>query len=729
LTVFSLYYPIHETEKQTYKPQNMSPLTQRTDKQLSNGYYDPQGATLHPNGVNFALYSKYAESVYLLLFDSVDGEPTDIIPVYSKTKNVWHVFIHGIQSGQLYGYKVRGKYNPMIGYRFNENKLLIDPYAKAVTGKCNYHDNLIYGYIHDSRHRDLLLDSRDSTPAVGKSIVIDEPFDWEEDRSPGIPPEKLIIYEAHIKGFTTHTSSGVRNPGTYSGLIEKIPYLKDLGINAIELMPVHEHFSPAELIKKGLKEYWGYNTIGFFAPESSFRSDPALGSQVNEFKNMVKSLHKAGLEVILDVVYNHTGEGGETGPTICFRGIDNQSYYALEGPSLQPYRHYRNDTGTGNMLNVENPQVRKLILDSLRYWVLEMHVDGFRFDLATILARKKGRFSQKSVLMKLIARDPVLKKVKLIAEPWDLSTYQLGSFPKNWHEWNGKYRDTLRRFLKGDQGQLNDLGWRLTGSMDLFNNRHRKPYHSINFITCHDGFTLHDLFSYNTKHNEANHEENRDGSNDNHSWNCGFEGFTDNSPVLNLRKRMIKNAICCLLFSTGTPMIRSGDEIMKSQNGNNNAYCQDNEISWLDWNLLENNRDIYQFFKMAVALRKSLPVFQRTSFLNGRDSSGNSVPDISWFGPQAGQPPWNKPDLKTIACLLDGAEVSPGSKDRIFLILNSDPASRHISLPKQPGPWHRLIDTALDHDAICLPDESRPIPSQELYSVQPRSVVLLWTGE
>ena len=707
----------------------MSLLVHKTDRQLSDGYYNPQGATVHPNGVNFALYSRYAESVYLLFFDTPDGRPTDIISVRKHHKNVWHVFVHGIKPGQLYGYKVRGRYIPMKGCRFNENKLLLDPYARALNGKYDYRDNLLFGYTPGTRHRDLLMDHRDSAPAAAKSIVIDDGFDWDGDQPPRIPNERLIIYEAHVKGFTSHPSSGVGHPGTYSGLIEKIPYLKDLGINAIELMPVHEHFSPPELIRKGLKDYWGYNTIGFFAPESSYCSDPSTGSQVHEFKNMVKSLHRAGIEVILDVVYNHSGEGGELGPTICFRGIDNQSYYALEGPPLQPYRHYRNDTGTGNMLNVENPQVRKLILDSLRYWVMEMHVDGFRFDLATILGRKKGRFSLKSIMLKLIAKDPLLRKVKLIAEPWDLSTYQLGSFPKGWYEWNGKYRDTVRRFLKGERDQLNDLGWRLTGSMDLFNNRHRKPYHSVNYITCHDGFTLYDLFSYNEKHNEKNGEENRDGSDQNFSWNCGIEGNTDDSVIMNLRKRMVQNAVFCLLFSAGTPMIRSGDEFMKSQYGNNNAYCQDNEISWLNWELLQSNQDIYQFFKKAIALRKTLSVFQRTAFLSGQDRSGNMVPDITWYNNGIGTLPWNNPDLKTICFLLDGEEASPGSRDRIFMIFNSDSSSQDIHLPDQSEPWRRLIDTSLERDAILFPDEGVPLPSQEHYAAQSRSVVMLWTRE
>ena len=442
-------------------------LKHKTDKTISAGKYFPLGATLTEKGVNFAIYSKNATEVFLLLFDRADGEPTDIIKLENRTKYIWHACIHGLKGEQLYGYKIRGDFSPAYGMRFNENKLLIDPYAKALTGKVKNRDNLLLPYDPHSPLKDLSLDKRDNTPSVPKSIVVDDHFEWQGDVYPDIPFQELIIYEVHLKGFTAHSSSGVKNPGTYLGFIEKIPYLKDLGINAVEFLPLQEFYVDDLLLAKGLTNYWGYNTIGFFAPELSYSTKRYPGCQVNEFKILVRELHRAGIEIIMDVVYNHTGEGNELGPAFCFRGVDNPTYYCLTGTSTEPYRYYMNYTGCGNTLNFTNAHVIRLVMDSLRYWVEVMHVDGFRFDLASVLGRRDGFFQKSASFFDAISQDPVLNRVKLIAEPWDIGTYQVGNFPVDWSEWNGRFRDTMRRFGKGDGGQVKDLGWRLTGSADL----------------------------------------------------------------------------------------------------------------------------------------------------------------------------------------------------------------------------------------------------------------------
>ncbi|MDD1744918.1 MAG: glycogen debranching protein GlgX, partial [Candidatus Methanoperedens sp.] len=545
-------------------------LQHKTDKTISKGRYYPLGAALQEEGANFAIYSQNASEVFLLLFDKADGEPTDIIKLENRTKYIWHTFVQGVKSGQFYGYKIRGDYNPSWGMRFNENKLLIDPYAKALAGKFRNTDNLLLAYDSHSYSKDLSMDLRDNAAIVPKSIVIDDRFEWQNDCTLCLPLERMIIYEVHLKGFTAHKSSGVKNPGTYLGFIEKIPYLKELGINAVELLPLHEFYIDDFLLDKGLTNYWGYNSIGFFAPESSYGSGAYPGCQVNEFKTLVRELHKAGIEVIMDVVYNHTGEGNELGPTMCFRGIDNPTYYCLTGSSHEPYRYYMNYTGCGNSMNLANTHVIRFVMDSLRYWVEAMHVDGFRFDLASVLGREEGFFRSSASFFDAISQDPVLNRIKLIAEPWDLGTYQVGNFPVDWSEWNGKFRDTTRKFFKGDAGQLRDMGWRMTGSADLYKDDGRSAYNSINFITCHDGFTLNDLVSYNYKHNEANLEHNNDGTNDNNSWDCGVEGETDDLNIIRLRKQLVKNHICCLLFSSGTPMVLGGDEFLRTQKGNNN---------------------------------------------------------------------------------------------------------------------------------------------------------------
>jgi isoamylase len=703
-------------------------LEHRTNKILSTGKDHPLGATLNENGVNFAIFSQYAKEVYLLLFDKSDGEPMDIIKLENRTGYIWHTFVNGIKAGQLYGYKVRGDYNPIHGYRFNENKLLVDPYTKALTGKFKNIDNLLFAYNVGSSDKDLSIDQRDNTHVVPKSIVVDNDFDWQGDKHPDIPLGKLIIYEVHVKGFTAHNSSGVKHPGTYLGLIEKIPYLKDLGINAVELLPVHEFYIRDHLTNRGLSEYWGYNTIGFFAPESSYSTQIFLGSQVSEFKKLVRELHKADIEVILDVVYNHSGEGNELGPTVCFKGIDNCTYYALQGSPEQPYRFYKNDTGCGNTVNIENPTVMRLVIDSLRYWVEVMHVDGFRFDMASVLAQVKGGFSKNSAFFDAVSKDSILNRVKMIAEPWDLKTYQVGNFPVNWSEWNGKFRDTARRFIKGDAGQVKDLAWRLTGSADLYGDDGRSPYNSINFITCHDGFTLKDIFSYNHKHNEANGEGNKDGINENYAWNCGHEGETDEVNIINLRKQMIKNALCCLLSSLGTPMILGGDEFMRTQEGNNNAYCQDNEISWFNWDYEKKNSDILEFCQKAIAFRKRYTVLQRKKFFSGKDTDADNVPDIAWFGENLGKPLWDDPELKILCYQLDGSEVpSELGNYHLFFILNADFNSHSIEIPQYNGmKWYRVIDTSLKSgDDFSVPGREILLDASDHYRSNPRSTVVL----
>ncbi|HXZ44867.1 MAG TPA: glycogen debranching protein GlgX [archaeon] len=704
-------------------------LKHMTSKKVSAGSFYPLGANATPDGVNFALYSRNASEVFLLLFDAPDGAPTDIIRLDTRTRYIWHAFVQGLKPGQLYGYKVRGEFNPAQGLRFNEAKLLIDPYAKALTGKAMNRDNLLLAYDAQSPDRDLSQDSRDDTAVVPKCIVMDDQFDWQGDTPSYTPLENLVIYEVHLKGFTAHPSSGVASPGTYLGFIEKIPHLKALGINAVELLPIHEHYVEDFLTAKGFTNYWGYNTIGFFAPESSYGTQRFPGCQVNEFKTLVRELHRAGIEVILDVVYNHTAEGNELGPILCFKGIDNPTYYCLAGGPNEPFRYYMNYTGCGNSLNLAHPPVIRFVMDSLRYWVEKMHVDGFRFDLASVLGREEGMFLKTASFFDAISQDPVLNRVKLIAEPWDLGTYQVGNFPVDWSEWNGRFRDTLRRFVKGDGGQVQELGWRLTGSADLYGSDGRSAYNSINFITCHDGFTLRDLVSYNGKHNEANLEGNRDGTDDNNSWNCGAEGETDDPAVQGLRKQQVKNFACALLFAAGTPMLLGGDEFFRTQRGNNNAYCQDNEIGWFDWGEVERHGDILIFFTKAIALTKRYPVLQSRKFFTGVDSNGNGIPDIQWFGKNLDEPAWSDPEFRTLCYLMDGGEDPSGVGDYVlFIILNADFRPQSVRLPGLPGGkrWLRIIDTSLPAGEDFF-DEGKEVPINPpgQYIVSPRSTVVL----
>jgi isoamylase len=703
-------------------------LEHRTRRKVSSGKFYPCGVTLTSQGANFALFSRSASEVFLLLFDAPDQPPSDVIQLRDQTRNIWHAFVHGIAAGQLYGYKIRGEYKPAMGLRFNENKLLLDPYAAAVTGKCINRDNLLLGYDPSSTLKDLAPDPRDNACAMPKSVVVDHAFDWQGDRRLEIPLEQLIIYEVHAKGFTADPSSSVRFPGTYLGFIEKIPYLKDLGINAVELLPVQEFYVEDFLRERGRTNYWGYNTIGFFAPESSYGTQCRPGCEVSEFKTLVRELHKNGIEVILDVVYNHTAEGNELGPTLSFRGIDNPAYYMLSGPPDQYRRYYMNYTGCGNSMNLANPQVIKFVMDSLRYWVEVMHVDGFRFDLASVLGRQAGNFNSSASFFDAISQDPVLGTVKLIAEPWDLGTYQVGNFPIDWAEWNGRFRDTVRRFERGEGGQIAELGWRFSGSADLYGDDGRSAYQSINFITCHDGLTLHDLVSYNEKHNEANGENNLDGTNDNNSWNCGIEGNTSDPDTLRLRRQQVKNHACVLLFAAGTPMILGGDEFLRSQQGNNNAYCQDNELNWYNWRLADANSGMRDFFRKAIALARRYPILQRRKFLLGKDLDNDQVPDITWFDESLNRPDWNNPTVRTLSLMLDGSEeLSEAGDYLLFLILNADPYMRRVSLPQRKDKvWYRILDTSLP-EGEDFRDAGQEIllDPQDYYLANGRSTVVL----
>lgn len=705
-------------------------LQHRTTKSVEKGSPYPLGATLDPNGVNFAVYSKDAAEIYLLLFDSPGGEATDVIQLREREKFIWHARVNGLKPGQLYGYKARGEYRPEWGLRFNECKALLDPYAKAVTGKFRNIDNLLLAYDTRPGASDEIPDTRDNTGIVPRGIVVDDAFDWDGVRTPGLSLEQLVIYEVHVKGFTAHPSSGVRSPGTYLGFIEKIPHLARLGVNAVEFLPVHEHYVDDFLIGRGLTNYWGYNSIGFFAPESSYAEGKTPGCQVAEFKTLVRELHRAGLKVILDVVYNHTGEGSELGPTMSFRGLDNRSYYSLTGPAEAPHRYYMNYTGCGNSLDFDSPAAIRLVMDSLRYWLEVMRVDGFRFDLASVLGRSEdGSFRSSACFFDAVSQDPVLSRAILIAEPWDIGTYQVGNFPVDWSEWNGRFRDTVRRFCKGDRGMLAEMGWRLTGSADLYGDDGRSAYNSINFVTCHDGFTLNDLVSYNGKHNERNGENNRDGADENNSWNCGAEGDTDDPAILSLRKQLAKNHACCLLFACGTPMILGGDEFGRSQQGNNNAYCQDNEISWLDWNLASRNGGLMEFFRKAIAFTRRFPVLQSRKFLLGKDLDDDGVPDLTWFAPDLGEIQWGNPEMRTLCYQLDSSEEGThADAERLFFILNGHFEPQSVKLPPL-GPargWHRAIDTSLP-DGIDFMEAGREVrlDPPEYYIANPRSTVVL----
>ncbi|HEU5209360.1 MAG TPA: glycogen debranching protein GlgX [Longimicrobiales bacterium] len=691
----------------------------------------PLGATWDGSGVNFAIYSRHASRVDLVLFDARDpAQEIATLTLPERTAHVWHGYVPGVQPGQLYGYRVHGEYAPERGLRFNPAKLVIDPYAKAIAGEVDW-SAPVFGYKLGGSNEDFDRDDQDSAWGMPKGVVANTLFDWQYDRPPGTPLHDSVIYEVHVKGFTaTHSEVPEEYRGTYAGLAAPpvIEYLRKLGVTAIELLPEHDFLDDKHLVERGLRNYWGYNTTNFFAPDARYCSSGDRGEQVAEFKTMVRALHSAGIEVILDVVYNHTSEGNHLGPTLSFKGIDNLSYYRLVDGDP---RHYMDYTGTGNSLNAQSPQALKLIMDSLRYWVLEMHVDGFRFDLASALARELHDVDRLGSFFDIIHQDPVLSRVKLIAEPWDVGSggYQVGNFPVLWAEWNDKYRDTVRRFWRGDQHQLGDLAYRLTGSSDLYMNDGRRPYASINFITAHDGFTLHDVVSYEQKHNEANGEENRDGHNENLSCNYGVEGPTDDSAVIEVRERQKRNMLATLLLSQGVPMINGGDEIGRTQNGNNNAYAQDNEISWYDWNLDEDQRSLLDFTRRIIAFRRAHPTLHRRHFFQGREIKGTDVKDVMWFGPSGDEmteEEWQAPDTRAVAIRLDGREIgetdalgTPLLDDHLLIILNASPDTVRFCVPEtlRTGDWRVRFDTC-----HTLPPD---IGSRSEIDVAGRSLVVL----
>src|SRR5437773_2004590 len=670
------------------------------------GYPYPLGATWLGNGVNFALFSEHATSVDLCLFDSMEASEENVrIPVTEHTDQVWHIFLPEVRPGQIYGYRVSGPYEPEIGMRFNSSKLLLDPYAKAIAGRVEWGDEM-FGYVVGGEKEDLTRDFRDDAWGMPKAVVIDNAFNWDGDRKLGRPLAESIIYEVHVKGFTKlcpNVPPELR--GTYAGLGSTwaIDYFKHLGVTAVELLPVHAHIDDKALDDRGLTNYWGYNTIGFFAPEAKYSSSGVMGEQVTEFKRMVRNLHAAGIEVILDVVYNHTAEGNHLGPTLGFRGVDNLAYYRL---SSENPREYTDFTGTGNTFNLLHPRTLQLVMDSLRYWINDMHVDGFRFDLASTLARDDKGVNKLHAFFEIIHQDPVLSQVKLIAEPWDIGEggYQVGNFPVLWAEWNGKYRDEVRRFWKGDEGRAGEIAYRLTGSPDLYQHSGRRPYASINFITAHDGFTLHDLVSYSEKHNEANGEENRDGDNHNNSWNCGVEGPTDDPQINALRSRQRRNFLTTLFLSQGVPMLLGGDEFGRTQRGNNNAYCQDNELSWLDWQRDDEAEQLAEFTTRLIQLRKDHPVFRRPKFFQGRRIRGSEIRDVMWFnagGSEMSEKEWASPFVRCLGMLLSGDtmdvlnfEGEPIRDDTFLLLINAHYELIPFGLPGQEHiEWQLILDT------------------------------------
>jgi len=702
----------------------------------------PLGAFIKKGVARFALFSRHATNVWLLLFDHPeDAQPVEsfwLNPKSHRTGDIWHIELEGIPEGQLYAYRVHGPYDPANGHRFNRNKLLIDPYARALTGNFKWDLADARGYDQASPEGDLSFSTEDDAAGMLKCILLDDEFDWQGDRPLNYPLRNCVIYENHVRGLTMHETAGVSYPGTFEGIIEKIPYFVELGITSLELLPVQE-FDELENIRKnpltgeGLENYWGYSTVAFFAPKSRYCAKGRMGEQVAAFKTMVRECHKAGIEIILDMVLNHTSEGNETGPTLCFRGLDNSIYYLLE----KNRRYYKNYSGCGNTLNCNHPVVRDFVLDCLRFWVIEMHVDGFRFDLASILGRgKDGEKLKNPPLVEHIAEDPILRNTKIIAEAWDAAgAYQVGSFPGiRWAEWNGRYRDDMRRFWRGDPDMVPAFATRFAGSADLYQKGGRQPFHSINFITCHDGFTLNDLVSYNHKHNEANGEDNLDGSNENYSFNFGFEGETENPVIERLRRQQIKNFLATLLLSQGTPMLLGGDEFRRTQKGNNNAYCQNNETSWYDWSFIEKHKDIFRFCNLLIELRKRHPVFRRPHFFNGADRNLNQYRDIHWFNQDAYEHDWGH-GSRMLTCLMDGAAVETGAgfnDNDTCIMLNADFEKRRFRIPKshQGKKWFLSIDTGKDspHD-ISLVGEEKCLENQDHYTLEQRSMVILFAHE
>ena len=709
----------------------MSPVGARTRP----GRPYPLGATWDGAGVNFALFSEHATTVELCLFDPGDpGRETHRIPIREHTDQVWHVYLPEARPEALYGYRVHGPWQPAAGHRFNPAKVLIDPYARAITGATSWSDAM-FGHRVGVPDGDLIADERDNAPYLPKSVVVDPAFTWGDDRQPRTPWHDTVIYEVHVKGFTARHPDVPRDKrGTYSGLASPaaVEHLQRLGVTAVELLPVHHSVTEQALRDRGLTNYWGYNSIGFFAPDARYSSVGGRGAQVAEFKTMVKTLHQAGIEVILDVVYNHTAEGDHRGPTLSYRGIDNAAYYRLDARDRRRYIDY---TGCGNTLNMMQPRTIQLIMDSLRYWVLDMHVDGFRFDLAATLARELHDVDRLSAFFDVIHQDPVISQVKLIAEPWDLGEggYQVGNFPVGWSEWNGKYRDTVRSFWRGDGGQLSELGYRLTGSSDLYEAGGRRPYASVNFVTAHDGFTLGDLVAYEAKHNEGNGEDNRDGTDHNLSWNGGVEGPTDDAKIREIRERQVRNFLATLFLSQGIPMLCGGDEIGRSQGGNNNAYCQDNDVSWLQWSLSRPAVRLLEFTQRLIRLRRENPVFHRRTFFHGRRVLGAPSKDLSWFRPDGKEltdNDWGNGQMRCLGLRLAGDAIEevddrgePIVGDTFLMLLNAHDLGIAFILPGHDARvrWEPVLDTR----AWDVEDRGRAYRPGQVYDLDGRSLVVL----
>jgi isoamylase len=683
------------------------------------GHGYPLGATWTGEGVNFALFSQHATGVELCLFNALGEPEAQRIRLRERSDYVWHCFVPELLPGQLYAYRIEGPYDPPAGHRFNANKLVLDPYAKAIAGKVQWGDEM-FGYTIGHPDADLSFDTRDNATVMPKGIVIDPTFQWSDHQRPNRPLHDNVIYEVHVKGFSRlweDIPEGLR--GTYAGLAtpEAIRYFKRLGVTTLELMPVHAHADSKHLVDRGLTDYWGYNTLGFFAPEAKYSSTGDMGAQVQEFKTMVNKLHRAGLEVILDVVYNHTAEGNHLGPMLSFKGIDNANYYRLTADSGRYYMDY---TGTGNTLNVPQPRVLQLVMNSLRYWVNEMHVDGFRFDLAPALARELHEVSKLSSFFDVIQQDPVLSRIKLIAEPWDVGEggYQVGNFPALWAEWNGRYRDAIRRYWKGEHGQMRDLAYRLCGSADLYEGNNKTPNASINFITSHDGYTLQDLVAFEQRHNEANGEENRDGDQNNNSCNWGHEGLDAPPRIRKLRRRLVRNFLATLFVSQGVPMLRAGDEHGATQRGNNNAYCQDNELSWLDWNLEKHRNRLFRFASRLIHYRKAHPILRQPQFFRGRDLRGTGIKDITWInadGTEMTDQVWAEDYVKVLGVMLSGDSTDlrdfqqqPILDDTLLLFFNAAGEDVDIILPgREPVAWRQIIDTTHENGFL----ETIPVSS------------------
>jgi isoamylase len=692
----------------------------------------PLGATWDGEGVNFAIFSEHATGVQLCLFDQPhDAKASHEIDIHERTDLIWHAYLPDVRPGQLYGYRVDGPYDPQQGHRFNPNKLLMDPYAKALSGLVDLTDE-IYGYHLGDPNEDLAMDVRDSAADMPKCIVIEPEFSWGNDRKPNTPWNQTVIYECHVRGMTMrHPQVPDELRGTYLGMASDpvIDHLRSLGVTAVELLPIHQFVPERFLLERMLTNYWGYNSIAFLAPEAKYAT--TRGRQVEEFKSMVKTLHRAGIEVILDVVYNHTGEGNHLGPTLSLRGVDNDAYYRL---NRDDPRYYVDFTGTGNSLNMLHPRTIQLIMDSLRYWAVDMRVDGFRFDLASSLARELYDVNRLGTFFDIIQQDPTLSQVKLIAEPWDVGEggYQVGNFPVGWAEWNDKYRNCVRRFWRGDPGQVSELAFRLSGSSDLYEKSGRRTYATINFVTAHDGFTLDDLVSYDRKHNEANGENNQDGVDENYSRNWGHEGPSDAPHVKRMRERMKRNFLATLMFSQGVRMLLHGDEMGRTQQGNSNAYCQDNEISWVDWDLSSENRELLEFTRGLFHIFQSNPVLRRRSFFTGRPVAGERQKDIAWIRPDGEEltdEDWADPNNHILGMLIPGYatdEVNergrPVYGDTLLLLLNGGTRSRRFVLPRldEAGMWHELVNTARAG--------TRPV-RQDALNLVAHSLILLRHGE